>query len=447
MKEEDENLAGVSSFLRPAGFDIRHSERSDVILTPMGSAGDVLPFVWLGRLLRARGHRVTILTAVVFDEIIAATGLNFVGLGTEAEFDALIANPDIWHGWRGPELIFRSVGESTASTFEAIRAEVRRDTATLLVAPGTSFAARLAREKLGLPLVGVHLQPACYLSVHETPILAPQLAWVSRMPRWAKRILMRLPNPMDRWAGPGVRAACETQDVPPPRRLYDDWFHSPDGDLALFPEWFYAPQPDWPDQVYQHTFPLEDLTTEQPMPAPLAEFLADGAPPILFTAGSAMRHGVDFFAVAAQVCAESGRRGILATRYPDQLPAELPAGVCAMEYVPFGRVLPHCAAIVHHGGIGTTAQGLAAGIPQVVMPMAHDQPDNAARLVRLGVGRTLPPSEFTVAHLTTALARLIDQPEVQRAAAALAERLRGDRSPDRLVAWLESRMRFPVQRW
>ena len=241
-----------------------------------------------------------------------------------------------------------------------------------------------------------------------------------------------------------MRAACRAQDIPPPRRLYDDWFHSPDGDLALFPDWYARPQPDWPGSVYQHTFPLEDLTTEQTLPAALAEYLSAGAPPVLFTLGSAMRHGAAFFAEAARACAVSGRRGILATRYPDQLPADLPTGVCAVEYVPFGRVLPHCAAIVHHGGIGTTAQGLAAGIPQVVMPMAHDQPDNAARLVRLGVGCTLPPREFNDATLVAALDRILSNPNVPRATSVFAEKLRGDRSTVRLVDWIESRMRLPA---
>ncbi len=444
MNARTDDGMGHASFVHHSDFDIRQAERSDVILTPMGSAGDVLPFVWLGRLLRERGHHVTIITAVVFDEIIRATGLNFVGLGTRDEFDALIADPNVWHGWRGPELIFRHVGKSTASTFAAIRDAVRPGAATLLLAPGTSFAARLAREKLGLPLIGVHLQPACYLSIHETPILGPHLAWVTRMPRWVKEILLRLPNPMDRWAGPGVRAACEAQGIPAPRRLYFDWFHSPDGDLALFPEWFAAPQPDWPEQVYQHSFPLEDLAAEQAMPRALADFLATGGRPVLFTVGSAMRHGTEFFATALRVCVETGRRGILATRYPEQLPAVLPAGVCGVEYVPFGRVLPHCAALVHHGGIGTTAQGLAAGVPQVVMPMAHDQPDNAARLVRLGVGRTLPPREFNAATLAAALAQIVDQPDVLRAAKALAERLGGDRSIGPMIEWIESRMQRPA---
>jgi rhamnosyltransferase subunit B len=121
----------------------------------------------------------------------------------------------------------------------------------------------------------------------------------------------------------------------------------------------------------------------------------------------------------------------------------LPDVVCPVEYVPFGRVLPRCAAIVHHGGIGTTAQGLAAGLPQVVMPMAHDQPDNAARLVRLGVGRSLPPREFHAANLGEALDQLVENPAVQEAADLLRRQLQADRSSEALLEWIQSRVREP----
>ncbi len=412
-----------------------------MVLIPFGSAGDVLPFVWLGRLLRERGHRVTIITAVVFADFVNATGLNFVGIGTQAEFDDILRNPDVWSAVRGPELILQLAGESTARQFEAIRGALPDPRNGLLIAPGTAFGARLAREKLGIPLISVNLQPVCYISMFETPIMGPHLAWVSRMPRWLKRILFHLPNPLDGRAGPGVRAACREQGVTPPRELYFDWFHSPDGDLALFPEWFSHPQPDWPVNVHQHSFPLEDLGTEQPVPPALAQFLGAGSKPVLFTAGSANLHGAEFFETALRVCASSGRRGILATRYPEQLPTNLPPEVCAVAYVPFGRVLPHCSAIVHHGGIGTTAQGLAAGVPHVIMPMAHDQPDNAARLIRLGVGRSLPPRVFNPANLGAALDALIDNPEVQRAAGEWKARLQADRATEKLIDWIELRVR------
>jgi rhamnosyltransferase subunit B len=439
----------ISSFVRHSGFGLRHSERSDVglrhlersdiVLMPFGSAGDVLPFIWLGRLLRERGHRVTMITAVVFDDFVRATGMDFVGIGTHAEFDDILKNPEVWSGVRGPELIFKLAGDSTIRQFEAIRDALPDTRNAVLIAPGTAFGARLARENLGIPLISVNLQPVCYLSLIETPIVGPHLAWVSRMPRWLKRILFHLPNPMDGQAGPGVRAACKDQGIAPPRELYFDWFHSPDGNLALFPDWFARPQTDWPENVYQHTFPLEDLGTEQTVPAVLEKFLGEGSRPVLFTAGSAMRHGATFFDAAVRACVATGRRGILATRFPDQLPPDLPAEVCPVEYVPFGRVLSRCAAIVHHGGIGTTAQGLAAGVPQVIMPMAHDQPDNAARLERLGVGRSLPPRRFDAVNLGAALDALIDNPEVRNATSELKQKLQTDRATDKLIDWLESR--------
>ena len=435
----------VSSFVRHSDFEIRDSKRRDVVLIPFGSAGDVLPFIWLGRLLRERGHRVTIISSAPFDDFVRATGLSFVGLGTEAEFDEIIKNPDVWSAVRGPELILELAGDLTRRQFEAIRAAVPDRRSALLIAPGTAFGARLAREKLGIPLISVNLQPICYISEYETPIMGPHLAWMSRMPRWLKRLLFRLPNPLDRRAGPRVCAACREEGVTPPRDIYFEWFHSPDGDLALFPSWFARPQPDWPPNVHQHTFPLEDLAREQRVSSELEEFIAAGPKPILFTPGSANRHGAKFFDAAVRACTIRGWRAIFATRYADQLPANLPADICAADYIPFGRVLPQCAAIVHHGGIGTTAQGLAAGLPQLVMPMAHDQPDNASRLIRLGVGRALPPRAFTPERVGETLGELTISPVVQRAALALKDQLRTDRATDRMLDWIEARARARCQ--
>ena len=116
------------------------------------------------------------------------------------------------------------------------------------------------------------------------------------------------------------------------------------------------------------------------------------------TPGSAMRHAQEFFAESVAACQRLGRRGLLLTRFAEQVPTDLPETIRHLEYVPFSRVLPRAAALVHHGGIGTTAQALAAGIPQLVMPLAHDQPDNAARLERLGVGRTIAPRRYRAAR-------------------------------------------------
>ena len=94
------------------------------------------------------------------------------------------------------------------------------------------------------------------------------------------------------------------------------------------------------------------------------------------------------------------------------------------------RLLPHCAAIVHHGGVGTTAQGFAAGIPQLIMPMAFDQPDNAARAIRLGVARAIAPRAFRPRAAARLLAELLERPESSGNCRLVAQRTADPRRLD-----------------
>ncbi len=128
-----------------------------------------------------------------------------------------------------------------------------------------------------------------------------------------------------------------------------------------------------------------------------------------------MAFGRRFFEVGLSACERLGRRAVVATRFPGELPAALPDWAIARSYVPFTDLMPRVAAVVHHGGIGTTAQALSAGVPQLVMPMSHDQPDNAARLRELGVGDFLYPGQFTPERVARKLERLLADEDVRLA--------------------------------
>jgi UDP:flavonoid glycosyltransferase YjiC (YdhE family) len=116
------------------------------------------------------------------------------------------------------------------------------------------------------------------------------------------------------------------------------------------------------------------------------------------------------------------RRGLLLTRHTDHLPPDLPPGVIHVPYAPFSELLPRCAALVHHGGIGTMSQALAAGVPQIIQPMSHDQPDNAERVTRLGVGAELPVKKFRGPRVAETLRTLIESPDVAAKCKVVAER-------------------------
>ncbi len=403
-----------------------------LLLLPFGSAGDVFPFIWLGRQLLARGHRVTMITACLFEEQARRAGLEFISWGKAEEFEAMIRDPRIWKVGQGTKVVFDFAAKAVEPYLAAIESCGKVD---LMLAPVTAFAGRLAREKHGTPLITVHLQPAVFLSVHETPLLHPAMKWLRAMPVWFKKALFSLPNPVDMFALPKVRRICEAHGVKPPRSLWREWWDSPDGVLALFPAWFCAPQPDWPKNLLQWTFPLEDLAKEQPLSPALQAFLAAGEPPVVFTPGSANVQAARFFDVAAKAVAKVGCRAVFVTREPKQVPANLPPQIHVEAYAPFSTLLKQASAFVHHGGIGTMSQAFAAGVPQLIMYMAHDQPDNADRVERLGAGIGLSVRLFTSDRVAKELRRLLTEPSYQEATKGF--QMSADAAA--LMRWIEER--------
>jgi UDP:flavonoid glycosyltransferase YjiC (YdhE family) len=220
--------------------------------------------------------------------------------------------------------------------------------------------------------------------------------------------------------------------------------HSPLLIAAMFPEWFAPRQPDWPQQTVFTGFPRWDEKGVTHVAPEIADFLRAGDPPIAFTPGSAHTHARDFWAAAIDACVRLRHRGMLLTRHAEQVPRDLPDGVRHFDYVPFSEVLPQCAALVYHGGIGTLSQALAAGVPHVIMPMAHDQPDNATRIKRLGVGDYLWPYQFRGRRLAAMLERLLSCDQVKRQCREVAARLDGDDGIGRACEVIEQAAR---QKW
>lgn len=407
-----------------------------VILVPIGSHGDVHPFVAVGASLRDRGHRVSVVTNPHFQGLVERVGLEFVPLGTEELFHEAIESEDLWHPTRGFERVLRFTTAGIEPVFEFIR-ERYVPGETVVAAQVTAYGARIAQEALGVPLVTIDLQPALIRSAIAPPVL-PRHGFVSLLPVPLRRWIFRLADlkVVDPLLAPAVNTFRSQFGLKPVSRVIE-WWHSPERVLGLFPDWFAPPQADWPPQVELVGFPLYDEQEFHDLPVEVARFLEEGEPPILFTPGSAMRHGQGFFETAVEACRRLGRRGILVTRFSEQVPASLPATVRHVAYVPFSMLFPRCAAVVHHGGIGTTAQALAAGVPQVVMPLAHDQPDNARRLERLGVGRTLLPNRFRAPALARLLRTLLDSGQVASRCRTLAGRLEERDSIERACRGIE----------
>jgi UDP:flavonoid glycosyltransferase YjiC (YdhE family) len=162
---------------------------------------------------------------------------------------------------------------------------------------------------------------------------------------------------LDKLFAPNINLFRQKIGLPDIRKIFDRWMHSTQLNLCLFPDWFAPPQPDWPPQTQLASFIYFDKQYEnENTPDGLDTFLSAGSAPIIFTAGTAMKHADQFFLECIESCQLLRRRGILLTQHPEQLPNKLPQGIQHFAYLPFSKVLPHAVALAHHGGIGTTAQ-------------------------------------------------------------------------------------------
>lgn len=399
-------------------------EDRTILLCAIGSAGDVNPFLAIGQELHRRGHRVILCTSQHFEAHARNAGLEFIGLGTAEDYLSIIEDPKLWE----PETGFKVFAERVVlpilqPAYDAIK--TFDPAQTLLVAQGSVFAAHIAHEKFKFPFVTVQLQPAAFRSVYEFPMLP---SW---MPRPLKRILINASDHfvIDRALAPEINRFRREQSLPPVKHIFGDWMHSPLATIGLFPEWFASPQPDWPRQAHLTGFIFHDKRVEdEQLPQDVLDFLDAGGLPIVFTPGTAMKHGAQFFEASIQACQNLGRRGMLLTQHKDQLPSKLPEGIRHFDYLPFSLVLPRVAALVHHGGIGTIAQALAAGIPQVIRPMTHDQPDNAARVQILGTGISIGPKNYTAQTVSEKLNSLLSSPDVLARSKEHAQRIDAQQS-------------------
>jgi UDP:flavonoid glycosyltransferase YjiC (YdhE family) len=393
------------------------------LLCAVGSSGDVHPFVGLGHRLKQRGHRVTLITAGYFRKLAQDSGLEFYDTMPECDFHQLVNDPDLWHPTKGTKRVMQlAVRKSLEPTYRAIE-QLYEPGTTRVVASSLAFGARVAQDKFDLPLISVHLSPVLFRSEFEGPRL-PKLL-LHRGPRWFKRFQWWVADRcvIDPMICPWLNAFRKSLGLAPVQGIFRDWWHSPLRVLAMFPEWFAAKQPDWPAQTVLTGFPLYSEEGVTPMSQELDQFLCSGPAPIAFTPGSANIFGNKFFQAAADACQKLGKRGLLLTRFAEQIPKSLPQEVRHFDFAPFKELLPRCEALVHHGGIGSLSQAMAAGIPQVIMPMGFDQIDNAHRVWRLGAGDSLYPSAFEGHRLASTLENLLRNPRTARTCKELAHRI------------------------
>lgn len=386
-----------------------------ILFTPNGTYGDIHPYLGIAERLKSRGHDVIFLCNPYFTELIEECGYAMLPLRTKEELKEYWDHPDMWSRLNYYKISLDYCALRPMREMYHAIAEHYLEGETVVAGPAWSFGARIAQEKLHVPLATVHLEPFWIRSLHQTAVMPPPMVTGDWVGKRSKQLQFWIADEFftDRFLTRPVNAFRGELGLAPAKRFLKTWWHSPQRVIGLFPDWFFPPQPDWPVQTRLTGFPIWDQSSVRAIPPEVVEFLDEGSPPVAFSPGSGNSQGEAFFEAAVEACRLTGRRGLLLTRYPETVPNKLPEGVRQFPYVPFSYLLPRASALVHHAGTGTAALCMRAGLPQVVMPMAYDQPDFAACLARLGVAKILKPKSFSGHALAQTLDEILSSAEVR----------------------------------
>jgi UDP:flavonoid glycosyltransferase YjiC (YdhE family) len=405
-----------------------------IVLATSGSLGDLHPYIAIGVELKRRGFEVTIATAETYRRKVCGEGLGFCPI-----------RPDIAPSLYTPE-IFRRANDLRTGTKYLIKELVLPYVdnmyedllqacagADLLVIHPILFVAPVVAEKLKMKWLSVALSPSTFVSAYDPPLLPP-FPWLHALRHFGpvpNRLVLDLFRRITRsWMNP-IDQLRERVGLPPATKhpIHAGMF-SPFGTLGCFSQVLGLPQPDWPSNTRVTGFTFYDKQErEEGLEPALEDFLVSGDAPVVFTLGSsAVMDAGNFYQASFDAVERIGCRAVFltGTQERNRPQGNIAQSVFISDYAPYSKVFPRAAAVVHQGGIGTTAQSLRAGVPMLVVPFLHDQPDNAFRVKRMGVARIVRRACYSADAAAQNLNWLLTEGSYRERAQAAAAQLRAE---------------------
>ncbi len=407
-----------------------------IVLSNIGTLGDINPLIAIALELKRRGHTPVMTLPDVYRARIEPLGLEFHSLRPDIDPKNTMLVEMIYDVNKGTEtglrkFLYPVLRDTYADLLDAATKPARAD---LMLLGELNYAGPIVAEATGIPWASYVLAPFSFFSAFDPPVLPPypRLARADKAPGMG-RAMRRLARFITRkWPEPIYELRHELGLSKGPNPIFDAK-HSPHLVLALFSRTLGVEKKDWPENTLITGFCFYDANAGNAALEPeLERFLKAGEPPVVFTLGSAaVLAAGDFYEISAQAAKRLDTRAVLligddARNRPVQ---PLPDSICVAQYAPYSVLFPHVEMVVHQGGVGTTAQCLRAGRPMLIMPYSHDQPDNARRMKRLGVARSLLRSHYTAKRVARVVRTMLAEPEYEEQAHEAALEIANENGP------------------
>ena len=402
-----------------------------IVLSNIGTFGDTNPLIAIALELKRRGHEPVMAVPELYRSKIEPLGLEFHPIRPDIDPENTALAEMIYDVEHGTEtglrrFLFPSLKETYADLLDAATQPKRAD---LLLLGELNYAGPIVAEVTGIPWASYLLAPLSFFSAFDPPVLPmyPRLARADRAVPGMGRAIKRLARFVSRkWPEPVYELRRELGLKRGSNPLFDAK-HAPDLVLALFSHVLGEEQKDWPQNTLMTGFCYYDADAgNAKLPEKLEKFLNEGEAPIVFTLGSAavMAAG-NFYEYSARAAMRLGKRAVLliGSDERNRPKTKLPESICVAEYAPYSALFPRASLVVHQGGVGTTAQCLHAGKPMLIMPYSHDQPDNARRMQRLKVAKTIRKNRYTPLRVARKLTKILENEKFLRRSESVARQL------------------------
>jgi rhamnosyltransferase subunit B len=402
-----------------------------VILSNIGTFGDINPLIAIALELKRRGHVPVMAVPALYESKTRPLGLEFYAVRPDIDPNNTILVEMIYDVRKGTErglreFLFPKLRQTYDDLLHAATVPERAD---LLLLGELNYAGPLVAEVTGIPWASYVLAPLSFFSAFDPPVLPmyPRLARVDKTVPGMGRAIKRLARFVSRnWSRP-IYLLRNELGLPRGRNPLFDAKHSPYLVLALFSSVLGREQKDWPKNTKITGFCYYDSDAgNAALPRHLQEFLAAGEPPVVFTLGSAaVLAAGKFYEHSARAAIKLGIRAVLliGSDQRNRPQVTLPETICVAEYAPYSVLFPRAELVVHQGGVGTTAQCLRAGKPMLIMPYSHDQPDNGRRMRRLKVARVIHREYYTPLRAARKLKAMLEKPAFAERAVEVAHML------------------------
>ncbi len=409
--------------------------RKKILITTFGFMGDLNPYIALARRLKEEAHSPVIATSEYYRATVKKAGIDFYPIRPDLDAGDYKLMSRVIQPKTGPRILIKEILLSHLKESYRDLLEAAEGSALLITHPLT-FAGPLVAEKTQVPWISTVLSPISFFSAYDLPVFPPYpyLKKLDFLAPWTGKLLLRFAHVMTRQLSEPIRQLRAEIGLPPGKHPIFEGQYSPEMTLGLFSPLLARQRPDWPQdtRVIGFLFYDKDLgerTEDSESSMRLEKFLDRGPPPVVFTLGSsAVMEADEFYRDSFEAARILGIRAVLLTgKDLKNRPAEpLPDKIAVFEYVSYSKIFPRAAAVVHHGGIGTTAQALRAGKPMLIVPFAFDQPDNALRLHRLGISRTISRHRYSPGRVARELKILLENPEYLKRAEETGRAVRSE---------------------